>query len=141
MDLQFSLSRNGVNSRMKISLMTRFGLWIETLTSNKASRAPAGKVSSSGEGVSSILFILPPEEEHYRIAEHFLKSISISNKTIVFLCSSEQKHLASPWLTKYIFTYSEINLNRWRLPNPELISKLQYLQFSQKNPTHCFVLV
>lgn len=109
---------------MKISWMTQFGLWLDRLTSKNTTNTIGGKVSSSGQGVGSVLFILPEEEDYFRVAEHFLKTITNPNISLAVLGQNHVKNSASLWLKNYLFTYSEADLNRWGLPGTELTDKL-----------------
>ncbi|MBC8216725.1 MAG: hypothetical protein H8E64_09490 [Candidatus Marinimicrobia bacterium] len=108
---------------MKISLKTRFGLWLDRIINKQPTNEIPGKVSASGEGVQSVLFILPEMEEHMRIAEYFIKSVSVTGKTMVVLCRDEHQSLVSPWLKKFLVIYSETDLNRWDLPTKDFVEK------------------
>ncbi len=104
---------------MKIPWKTQFGLWLDRFSSKKMLEAKGGVVSSTGQGVRSVLFILPEEEDYFRVAEHFLKSISNPNISLAILGRQHLETSASPWLRDYLVTYSESDLNRWGLPTAE----------------------
>ena len=58
---------------MKISWRIKILLWWYALFRPKAKNENLIKIGKAGEGVNSILFLLPSEKKHAQIASHFVK--------------------------------------------------------------------
>jgi len=85
------------------------------------------RISSRGGGVSSILFILPAAPETMRIVNHFFKSLFPADRPhlqVRFVCRQDAlKYFEQP-IQAPITTYTESDLNWWRLPRKEFIDRI-----------------
>jgi len=118
---------------MKISLKTKIVFWWWQRFRFKEPENKFQKISTLGKGVRSLLVILPRENSHLPLAQHFLKSLtsrgqySAINKIIGW---EEQKDTLDPQLLQRFQLISENDINKYGLLYDKSIKKLTNGQFN-----------
>ncbi|NOZ03212.1 MAG: hypothetical protein GXO92_01195 [FCB group bacterium] len=111
---------------MHIPLKTRLSLWWRGFR-HRGADDNSLLISSRGKGVSSILFILPDAPETIRLVNHFFKSLSLTDKPdleLRFVCEQSVLKFFEQTIRAPIITYTEKDLNWWRLPRKEFTDKV-----------------
>ncbi len=83
------------------------------------------RFSADGGGVSSVLIILPDQEEEYRIARHYFKSIQLEHPEIDFqfiIIPPDTADIKNS--SNGIFILSRDDLDRWHLPKKEFVDRI-----------------
>ncbi len=118
---------------MKISLKTKIAFWFWQKFRFKEPENKFQKISTLGSGIRSLLIILPRDEEHLPLAQHFLKSLesrgqfSAINKIIGW---EEQKDVINRQLLQRVQLISENNINRYGLLSDEVLKQLTNGKFN-----------
>ena len=118
---------------MKISLKTKIAFWWWQRFRFKEPENKSQKISSNGKGIRSLLVILPRENSHLPLAQHFLKSLttrghfSAINRIIGW---ELQKDILDPKLIKRVQIISENDVSKNSLLAEETIKKFTKGKFS-----------
>ncbi|MBU0530006.1 hypothetical protein KKF86_09720 [bacterium] len=114
-------------------MKTKIAFWVWQRFRFKEPENKFQKISTLGNGIRSLLIILPRENSHLPLAQHFLKSLtsrgqfSAVNKIIGW---EEQKDILDPQLLQRFQSISENDINRYGLLTDEAIKKLTNGQFN-----------
>jgi len=118
---------------MKISLKTKIAFWWWQKFRFKDPDDKFQKISTLGTGIRSLLIILPRNNSHLPLAQHFLKSLtsrgqfSAINKIIGW---EEQKDILDPKLLLRVQLISENDINKYGLLTDEAVKRLTNGQFN-----------
>jgi hypothetical protein len=118
---------------MKISLKTKLAFWWWQKFRFKKPEDKFQKISTAGNGIRSLLIILPRKNNHLPLAQHFLKSLtsrgqfSAINKIIGW---EEQKDILDVQLLQRIQLISENDINKYGLLYDKSIKKITKGQFN-----------
>jgi hypothetical protein len=111
---------------MKISLKTKIAFWWWQRFRFKEPENKFQKISTMGNGIRSLLIILPRENSHLPLAQHFLKSLSSRgqfsaiNKIIGW---ETQKDILDPLLLQRVQLISENDISKNGLLSDESIKQ------------------
>lgn len=118
---------------MKIPLKTKIAFWWWQRFRFKQPENKFQKISTLGKGVGSLLIILPRDNRHLPLAQHFLKSLisrghfKAVNKIIGW---EEQKDIIDQQLLQRVQLITENNFNKYGLLSDEAIKQLTVGQFN-----------
>jgi len=118
---------------MKISLKTKIAFWWWQRFRFKEPENKFQKISTMGNGLRSLLMILPRENNHLPLAQHFLKSLisrgqfSAINKIIGW---ETQKDILDPELLQRVHLISENDINKNGLLSDEAVKQITKGKFS-----------
>jgi len=118
---------------MKISLKTKIAFWWWHRFRFKEPENKFQKISTLGKGVRPLLIILPRENSHLPLAQHFLKSLtsrgqfSAINKIIGW---EEQKDILDQQLLQQVQLISENDVSKFGLLTDEAVNRLTNGQFN-----------
>ena len=116
---------------MKISWRIKILLWWYALFRPKAKNENLIKIGKAGEGVNSILFLLPSEKKHAQIASHFVKrDRKTDSLKIKYVVHKDGLEYYIRDLKSHIIYYTDNDLN-WlgalaSIPIIDRINSVQY---------------
>ena len=118
---------------MKISLKTKIAFWWWLRFRFKEPENKTQKISIAGKGIRSLLIILPRNNSHLPLAQHFIKSLisrgqfSAINKLISW---ENQKDIIDQKLLKRVQLISENDISKYGLLSDLAIKKLTSGQYN-----------
>ena len=116
---------------MKISWRIKILLWWYALFRPKAKNENLIKIGKAGEGVNSILFLLPSGKEHAQIASHFVKRDHKNDSLkINYVVHKDALQYYIADLKSHILYYTDNDLN-WlgALASMPIIDRINAVQY------------
>ena len=97
----------------------------------KTHRDPLIKINSDGNGVSSILFLLPNKKEHAQIINYLIKrEKELPGYTIRYVCHKDALPFYPTELHKHFITFDDDNLNQIGIINTQsFIDRIKALNY------------
>ncbi|NQV37335.1 MAG: hypothetical protein HQ509_04910 [Candidatus Marinimicrobia bacterium] len=110
---------------MKKSLRMKVGYRLRSLRKPIFHNEPV-RFSADGNGVNSMLVILPDLVEEYRVARHYFKSVQDLHPEIHFTFLIPTSHIVDSVESSSngIIIITENDLDRWHLPEKSFITKV-----------------